>query len=64
MLYRFSILLSAPLPFFKAPFLNAPLPFQIAANLVIALLKARASNKLDIRLIADLTRVKLLKSLS
>jgi hypothetical protein len=64
MLYRFSILLSIPPPLFKALFLNAPLPFQVAANLIIALLKARASNELDIRLIADLIQVKLLISLS
>jgi hypothetical protein len=64
MLYGFSILLSAPLPLFKALFLNAPLPFQVAANLIIALLKARASNRLNIRLIADLTQVKLLRSLN
>jgi hypothetical protein len=54
MLYGFFILLSALLPLFKALFLNALLPFQVAANLVIALLKARAGNKLDIKLIADL----------
>jgi hypothetical protein len=40
------------------------LPFQVAANLITALLEARAGNRLDIRLIADLTRVKPLKSLS
>jgi hypothetical protein len=64
MLYGFSILSSTLLPLFKALFFDAPLPFQVAANLVIALLKARAGNKLNIRLIADLTRVKLLRSLS
>jgi hypothetical protein len=64
MLYRFSILLSTLPPFFKALFLNAPLPFQVAANLVTALLKVGASNGLNIRLIADLTRVKPLRSLS
>jgi hypothetical protein len=64
MLYRFSILSSTLLPLFKALFFNAPLPFQVAANLVIALLKARAGNKLNIRLIANLIQVKLLKSLS
>jgi hypothetical protein len=64
MLYGFSILSSILPPFFKALFFNAPLPFQVAINLVIALLKARAGNELNIRLIADLTRGKLLKSLS
>jgi hypothetical protein len=64
MLYGFSILLSALPPLFKALFLNAPLPFQVAANLIIALLKVKASNKLDIRLIADLIQVKPLRSLS
>jgi hypothetical protein len=64
MLYRFSILLSALPPFFKALFLNAPLPFQVAINLITALLKVKASNRLDMRLIADLTRVKPLRSLS
>jgi hypothetical protein len=64
MLYRFSIILSAPPPFFKALFFNAPLPFQVAANLIIALLKVKVGNKLDIRLIADLIQVKLLKGLS
>jgi hypothetical protein len=64
MLYGFSILLSAPLPLFKALFLNAPLPFQVAINLIIALLKVKAGNRLDIRLIADLTQVKPLRSLS
>jgi hypothetical protein len=64
MLYRFSILLSAPLPLFKALFLNALLPFQVAINLIIALLKVRAGNRLDIRLIADLTQVKPLRSLN
>jgi hypothetical protein len=64
MLYGFSILFSILLPLFKALFFNAPLPFRVAANLVIALLKARAGNKLNIRLIADLIQVKPLKSLS
>jgi hypothetical protein len=63
MLYGFSILSSALPPLFKALFFNAPLPFQVAANLVIALLEARVGNELNIRLIADLTRVKPLKSL-
>jgi hypothetical protein len=63
MLYGFSILFSTLLPLFKALFFDAPLPFQVAANLVIALLKVKASNKLDIRLIADLTQVKPLRSL-
>jgi hypothetical protein len=64
MLYGFSILFSALPPLFKALFFDAPLPFQVAANLVIALLKVKAGNELDIRLIADLTRVKPLRSLS
>jgi hypothetical protein len=64
MLYRFSILLFTPLPLFKALFLNALLPFQVATNLIIALLEVRASNRLNIRLIADLTQVKPLKSLN
>jgi hypothetical protein len=51
-------------PFFKALFFNAPLPFQVAINLIIALLKAGIGNKLNIRLIADLTQVKPLRSLS
>jgi hypothetical protein len=64
MLYGFSILSSTLPPLFKALFFNAPLPFQVAINLIIALLKAKASNKLDIRLIADLIQVKPLRSLS
>jgi hypothetical protein len=54
MLYKFSILSSTLPPFFKALFFDAPLPFQVAANLITALLKARAGNELNIRLIADL----------
>jgi hypothetical protein len=63
MLYGFSILSSALPPLFKALFFDAPLPFQVATNLIIALLKARASNELNMRLIADLIQVKPLKSL-
>jgi hypothetical protein len=63
MLYRFSILSFTLPPLFKALFFDAPLPFQVAANLVIALLEVGASNELNIRLIADLTQVKLLRSL-
>jgi hypothetical protein len=63
MLYGFSILSSALPPLFKALFFDAPLPFQVAADLVTALLKARAGNELDMRLIADLTRVKPPRSL-
>jgi hypothetical protein len=63
MLYGFSILSSAPPPLFKALFLNAPLPFQVAADLVTALLEAGAGNRLNIKLIADLTRVKPPRSL-
>jgi hypothetical protein len=64
MLYGFSILSSILPPLFKALFFNAPLPFQVAANLIIALLEVRVGNELDIRLIADLIQVKLLRSLS
>jgi hypothetical protein len=55
MLYGFSILSSALPPLFKALFFDAPLPFQVAADLIIALLEVKASNELNIRLIADLT---------